>query len=269
MEKIIPLTNQKSGVGKTTTVVNIAAYLGSRGFKVLCIDCDPQGNSTTGFGIRKKELSVSTYDVIIGKSRIQDALVKSEFENVSIAGATENLAGCEIELASAENRVNRLKMQVLNCKEDFDYIFIDCPPALGTITINALVACDRVLVPMLAEFYALEGLSQLYNTIKIVKNNYNPNLDLEGILFTMFDPRLNVSNDVVKEVEKYFPDKVFETKIPRNVRLSEAPSHGKPIMYYDRSSKGAESYELVCHEMLGEPLVVKKKRRGLFSFGKS
>lgn len=269
MGMIIAVANQKGGVGKTTTVVNISAYLGSRGFKVLCIDCDPQGNTTTGFGVRKKELGFSAYDVIIGKSRIQDALVQTEYENVSIVGATENLAGCEIELASAENRVNRLKMRVLNCKEDFDYIFIDCPPALGTITINALVACDRVLVPMLAEFYALEGLSQLHNTIKIVKNNYNPNLDIEGILFTMFDPRLNVSNDVVKEVEKYFGDKVFETKIPRNVRLSEAPSHGKPIMYYDRSSKGAEAYELVCHEMLGEPLVIKKKRRGLFSFGKS
>ncbi|MBR0142225.1 MAG: ParA family protein [Ruminococcus sp.] len=269
MGRIIAVANQKGGVGKTTTVVNISAYLGSRGFKVLCIDCDPQGNSTTGFGIRKKDLEVSTYDIIMGKARISEALVQTEFENVSIVGARENLAGCEIELASAENRVNRLKMQILNCRDNFDYIFIDCPPALGTVTINALVACDCVLVPMLAEFYALEGLSQLHNTIKIVKNNYNPNLDIAGILFTMFDPRLNVSNDVVREVEKYFPNRVFQTKIPRNVRLSEAPSHGKPIMYYDRSSKGAESYELVCHEILGEPLVVKKRRKGLFSFGKS
>ena len=269
MGRIIAVANQKGGVGKTTTVVNISAYLGSRGFKVLCIDCDPQGNSTTGFGIRKKDLEVSTYDIIMGKARISEALVQTEFENVSIVGARENLAGCEIELASAENRVNRLKMQILNCRDNFDYIFIDCPPALGTVTINALVACDCVLVPMLAEFYALEGLSQLHNTIKIVKNNYNPNLDIAGILFTMFDPRLNVSNDVVREVEKYFPNRVFQTKIPRNVRLSEAPSHGKPIMYYDRSSKGAEYYELVCHEILGEPLVVKKRRKGLFSFGKS
>ena len=158
-------------------------------------------------------------------------------------------------------------MQILTCKDDYDYIFIDCPPALGTITINGIVACDSIIVPMLAEFYALEGLSQLVNTIKIVKNNYNPALEIEGILFTMFDGRLNVANDVVTEVEKYFPDKVFLTKVPRNVRISEAPSHGKPVMYYDKSSKGAEAYELVCHELLGEPLELPKKVK-IFSFKK-
>ena len=267
MGKIIAVANQKGGVGKTTTVINIAAYLGSRDFKVLCVDADPQGNTTTGFGIKKKSVSASAYDVITGKARIQEATVQTEFQNVSIVPATEALAGCEIELAEYENRVNRLKMQILTCKDDFDYIFIDCPPALGTITINGLVACDSVMVPMLAEFYALEGLSQLVNTIKIVKNNYNPALEIEGILFTMFDGRLNVANDVVAEVEKYFPDKVFKTKVPRNVRISEAPSHGKPVMYYDKASKGSESYELVCHEMLGEPLELPKKKK-IFSFKK-
>lgn len=270
MGKIIAVANQKGGVGKSTTVVNIAAYLGSRDFKVLCIDSDPQGNSTTGFGIKKKTVKATTYDVITGKTRIQDAIIHTEFKNVSIIPATEDLAGCEVELVNYENRVNRLKMQLLTCKLDYDYILIDCPPALGTITINSLVACDTILVPMLAEFYALEGLSQLVNTIKIVKNNYNPSIDIEGILFTMFDGRLNVANEVVAEVEKYFPNKVFKTKIPRNVRISEAPSHGKPVMYYDKSSKGAESYELLCHELLGEAMELpQKKRRGIFTFKKS
>ncbi|MCR4794760.1 MAG: AAA family ATPase [Ruminococcus sp.] len=267
MGKIIAVANQKGGVGKSTTVINIAAYLGTRGFKILCIDSDPQGNTTTGFGIKKKSVSSSTYDVITGKTRIQEAVIATEFENVSIVPATEALAGCEIELAEYENRVNRLKMQILTCKDEYDYIFIDCPPALGTITINGIVACDSIIVPMLAEFYALEGLSQLVNTIKIVKNNYNPALEIEGILFTMFDGRLNVANDVVTEVEKYFPDKVFKTKVPRNVRISEAPSHGMPVMYYDKTSKGAEAYELVCHELLGEPLELPKKKK-IFSFKK-
>ena len=267
MGKIIAVANQKGGVGKSTTVINIAAYLGSRDFRVLCVDSDPQGNTTTGFGIKKKSVPASTYDVITGKTRIQDAIIPTEFKNVSIVPATEDLAGCELELAQNENRVNRLKMQLLTCKENFDYIFIDCPPALGTITINGIVACDSVIVPMLAEFYALEGLSQLVNTIKIVKNNYNPALQIEGILFTMFDGRLNVANDVVAEVEKYFPDKVFKTKVPRNVRISEAPSHGKPVMYYDKASKGSEAYELVCHELLGEPLELPQKKK-IFSFKK-
>ncbi len=269
MGKIIAVANQKGGVGKSTTVVNLSAYLGSRDYKVLCIDSDPQGNTTTGFGVRKKSAKATTYDVITGKTRIQDAVIHTEFKNVSLVPATENLAGCEIELVNFENRVNRLRMQLLTCKLDYDYIFIDCPPALGTITINSLVACDSIIVPMLAEFYALEGLSQLVSTIKIVKTNYNPALDIEGILFTMFDGRLNVANEVVSEVEKYFPDKVFETKIPRNVRISEAPSHGKPVMYYDKSSKGSEAYELLGHELLGEALELpQKKRRGIFNFKK-
>ena len=269
MGKIIAVANQKGGVGKSTTVVNLAAYLGSRGKKVLCIDSDPQGNSTTGFGLRKKSAAVTSYHIIRGKSRIQDAIITTEFENVDVIPATEELAGVELELLNMENRVNRLKMQLLNVKDNYDYILIDCPPALGSLTINALVASDSIIVPMLAEFFALEGLSQLVNTIKIVRSNYNPALEIEGILFTMFDGRLNVANDVVAEVEKYFPGKVFQTKIPRNVRISEAPSHGKPVMYYDRTSKGTEAYILLGLEILGEPLELpQKKRRGIFNFKK-
>ncbi len=269
MGKIIAVANQKGGVGKSTTVVNLAAYLGSRDKKVLCIDSDAQGNATTSFGIKKRGVEISTYSIIVGKARIQDAIISTEFKNVSVIPATEDLAGVEIELINMENRVNRLKMQLLAIKDDYDYILIDCPPALGSLTINALVASDSIIVPMLAEFFALEGLSQLVNTIKIVKNNYNPALDIEGILFTMFDGRLNVANDVVAEVEKYFPNKVFQTKIPRNVRISEAPSHGKPVMYYDKTSKGTDAYTLLGLELLGEPTVLpQKKRRGIFTFKK-
>lgn len=269
MGKIIAVANQKGGVGKSTTVVNLSAYLGSRGYKVLCVDFDPQGNSTTGFGIKKRNVEISSYNLIVGKNRVNEAVIVTEFQNVSVIPATETLAGAEMELINMENRVNRLKMQLLTVKNDYDYILIDCPPALGSLTINALVAADSIIVPMLAEFYALEGLSQLVNTIKIVKSNYNPALDIEGILFTMFDGRLNVANDVVAEVEKYFPNKVFQTKIPRNVRISEAPSHGKPVMYYDKTSKGTDAFTLLGLEMLGEPLELpQKKRRGIFNFKK-
>ena len=212
MGKIIAVANQKGGVGKTTTVVNLASYLGSRDYKVLCVDIDPQGNTTTGFGIKKKNIVRSSYDVFIGKSRVQEAIVNTAYKNVSIIPANANLAGCEVELINIENRTNRLKIQLLTCKLDYDFIIIDCPPALGMMTINGLVASDSVLVPMLAEFYALEGLSQLVNTLKIVRTNYNPSLDIEGILFTMFDGRLNVANQVVNEVEKFFPNKIFKTK---------------------------------------------------------
>lgn len=269
MGKIIAVANQKGGVGKSTTVVNLSAYLGSRGYKVLCVDFDPQGNSTTGFGIKKRNVEISSYNLIVGKNRVNEAVIVTEFQNVSVIPATEALAGAEMELINMENRVNRLKMQLLTVKNDYDYILIDCPPALGSLTINALVAADSIIVPMLAEFYALEGLSQLVNTIKIVKSNYNPALDIEGILFTMFDGRLNVANDVVAEVEKYFPNKVFQTKIPRNVRISEAPSHGKPVMYYDKTSKGTDAFTLLGLEILGEPLELpQKKRRGIFNFKK-
>ena len=266
MSIVYAVANQKGGVGKSTTVVNLGAYLGSRGKRVLCVDIDPQGNTTTGLGIKKKQLPVSSYEVLVGKCSIQEAIVRTAFENVSLLPAKNTLAGAELELSAMDNRMNRLKMQILTCKLDYDYILIDCPPALGLLTVNGLVAADQLIIPMLAEFYALEGLSQLTNTIKVVRSNYNPNLDIGGILFVMFDQRLNVSRQVEEEVKKYFPNKVFQTKIPRNVRLSEAPSHGKPVMYYERFSKGAEAYMLLGLELLGEKPPEKKRR--LLSFGR-
>ena len=237
-----------------------------RGKKVLCIDTDAQGNTTTGLGVAKKGLPCSCYEVLIGKARIQDAIVETESENVSLLPAVSALAGAEIDLIEVDNRVQRLKMALMTCRLSYDYILIDCPPSLSLITLNNLVSADTVLIPMTAEFLSLEGLSQLYETIRIVKSKYNPALDIEGILFTMFDARLNLALQVVEEVEKYFPDKVFQTKIPRNVRLSEAPSHGKPVFYYDRASKGAEAYEMLCHELLHEPLEPDRKpRRFIFS----
>ncbi len=261
---VYAVANQKGGVGKSTTVVNLGAYLGSRGYRVLCVDIDPQGNTTTGFGVKKKHLTTSTYEVLTGKNTIQESIIRTQFENVSLLPAKNTLAGAELEISDMDNRMSRLKMQLLTCNLDYDYIFIDCPPALGLLTINGLVAANQLLIPMLAEFYALEGLSQLTNTIKVVRSNYNPSLDIRGILFVMFDPRLNVSKQVEDEVKKYFPGKVFQTKIPRNVRLSEAPSHGKPVMYYDKLSKGAEAYAQLGAELLGEKLPEKKKRLTIF-----
>lgn len=250
MGKVIAVANQKGGVGKSTTVVNLAAYLGSVGKKVLCIDIDAQGNTTSGFGIKKRGVKSTIYDVLMGQTRIQDAILDTGFANVHIVSSTTDLAGGEIELVELDNRANRLKMQVLTCKLDYDYIFIDCPPSLSLLTLNALCASDTVLIPLQCEFYSLEGLSQLVETIRLVRQRYNPTLDIEGILFTMFDGRLNLTNQVVGEVKKHFPKKLFKTVIPRNVRLSEAPSFGKPVMYYDGTSRGAESYEELGKEFL-------------------
>lgn len=250
MGKIVAVANQKGGVGKSTTVVNLAAYLGSVGKKVLCIDMDAQGNTSSGFGIKKKSVKSTIYDVLMGQCRIQDAIIKTAFKNVSIVISTSDLAGGEIELVELDNRANRLKMQLLTCKLDYDYILIDCPPSLSLLTLNGLCASDTVMIPLQCEFYSLEGLSQLVDTIRLVRQRYNPAIDIEGIVFTMYDGRLNLTNQVVREVRKHFPKKMFKSVIPRNVRLSEAPSFGKPVMYYDKTSRGAEAYEALGKEFL-------------------
>ena len=263
MGKTIVFVNQKGGVGKTTSCINIGAYIALSGKKVLLVDFDSQGNMSSGVGVSKEKPTI--YELLAGQVTSEQAIKHTPVENLDAISASIDLSGAAIELVEQENREFFLKKVLDPLKEVYDYILIDCPPALGLITLNGLVACDKIIVPMLAEFFALEGLSQLVNTIKIVKTNYNPSIDIEGILFTMFDGRLNVANEVVKEVEKYFPNKIFETKIPRNVRISEAPSHGKPVMYYDKSSKGAEYYELLGHELLHEKPEPVKKKKGLFS----
>lgn len=260
MGKIYAVANQKGGVGKSTTVVNLAAYFGSRGERVLCVDIDAQGNTTTGFGIKKKSVKKSAYELLTGRANVAETIIETEFRGVSVIPGTADLAGAELELINMEDRFQRLKMQLLSVKDDYDFIFIDCPPALGMLTLNGLTACDEIIVPMLAEYYALEGLTQLVHTLRLVRSNYNPSLEIGGILFTMFDGRLNVSMQVVEEVNKFFPGKTFETKIPRNVRLSEAPSYGKPVMYYDKSSKGAEYYKRLGMEMLGEKIAEPKHK---------
>ena len=269
MTKIIAVANQKGGVGKSTTVVNVAASIGIRGQRVLCIDMDPQGNTTSGFGIRKKSVSVTVYDILMGKRRITEGIIETAYKNVSVICSTSALAGADIELVNLDNRSNRLKMQLLTVKNDYDSAFIDCPPSLSLLTINALCASDSVLIPLQCEYYSLEGLSQLVESIRRVKQHYNPNIDIDGIVFTMFDARLNLTNQVVAEVQKHFPKKVYRTVIPRNVKLSEAPSFGKPVIYYDKSSRGAEAYEHLAEEMLTRhgikditPKPVKKKLLG-------
>lgn len=250
MGKIIAIVNQKGGVGKTTSAVNLAAAVGLKGFKTLLVDIDPQGNTTSGLGVNKKNVSVSTYDLIVGGADAEAAIIKTAFENLDLLASDMNLAGAEIELAELDNRAGRIKAALLPIKDKYDFIFLDCPPSLGLITINALSAVDTVLVPIQCEYYALEGLSQLMNTIRTVKRLYNSYIEIEGILLTMYDGRLNLTQQVVNEVKRFFPMKVYGTVIPRNVRLSEAPSFGQPVCYYDKSSKGSKAYEELAAEFL-------------------
>ena len=247
--KIISIVNQKGGVGKTTTAVNLSACMGILGKKTLLIDIDPQGNSTSGVGINKKNIRNTTYEIIIGKSKTSDSIIHTEFKNLDVIPSSINLAGAEIEIVDLPHRESRLKNAIIEFRDKYDYIFVDCPPSLGLITTNALCLSDSILVPIQCEYYALEGLSQLMNTVRRVKRLYNEHIDMEGVLLTMYDGRLNLTQQVVVEVKKYFPRKVFSTVIPRGVKLSEAPSFGKPISYYDKNSKGALAYIELAKEI--------------------
>ena len=249
MGKVISIANQKGGVGKTTTTVNLATLLAKKGKKILLIDTDPQGNATSGLGITK-ELEMSVYDILVGETTFDEAIQQTSIKNLTVCPSNISLAGAEVELVSMMSREQRLKTKLDEVKDQYDYILIDCPPSLGLITLNAFTASDSVLIPVQCEYFALEGLGQLLNTVNLVKKHLNKNLEIEGALLTMYDARTNLSNQVVKEVKKYFEDKVYKTVIPRNVRLSEAPSYGMPISIYDPKSKGAKAYEKFTKELL-------------------
>lgn len=250
MGKTISVINQKGGVGKTTSAVNLAAAVGMKGYKTLLIDIDPQGNATSGFGINKRDIEISSYDILIHGEKAEKAVVETAFTNVSVIPSNINLAGAEIELIEMKNREQNLKKAISLIKDKYDFIFLDCPPSLGLITINSLVASDTVFIPIQCEFYALEGLSQLISTVRQIKRLYNPLIEIEGILLTMYDGRLNLTQQVVEEVKKFFPKKVYSSYIPRNVRISEAPGYGQPVIYYDRKSKGSEAYLQLAEEFL-------------------
>ena len=250
MGRIIAIYNQKGGVGKTTTTVNLAAALAAAGKKVLLVDMDPQGNTTGGVGVNKNKVGASVYDLITGGCTAEEAILTLPFENLYLLPADQELAGAEIELTAMTRRESRLKAGLSTVRDEFDFLFIDCPPSLGLLSLNSLVAADTVIVPIQCEYYALEGLSQLMATMRQVKRLYNENLDIEGVLLTMYDGRLNLTQQVVAEVKNFFPRKVFATAIPRSVRLAEAPSFGRPINYYDRSSRGAKAYAELAQEFL-------------------
>ncbi len=258
MGKVIAVANQKGGVGKTTSVINLTAALGKAGKKCLLVDVDSQGNSTSGLGINKREVECSVYDLLVGDGRASEAILKTQFKNVYLIPSSIDLAAAEVELAESQDRTLKLRQSLAAIRDQYDYILIDCPPSMGLVTLNAFSACDTVIIPIQCEYYALEGLSQLTATIRQVKRLYNPVIELEGILLTMYDGRLRLTEQVEAEVRKHFPDKVYDTVIPRNVRLSEAPSFGMPAIYFDASSRGAKSYTALCKEFLKKNRAKKK-----------
>ena len=250
MGRIIAVANQKGGVGKTTTTINLSACLAEKGKNVLTIDIDPQGNTSSGLGVKKNELSFTVYDLIIGNCSIKECLVKNVYENLSLLPSNVNLAGAEIELIGVEEREFILKKEIEKVRNQYDFIIIDCPPSLNTLTVNAMTTADTVLVPIQCEYYALEGLSQLIHTINLVRQRLNPLLEIEGVVFTMYDARTNLSLQVVENVKQNLEQKIYKTIIPRNVRLAEAPSHGLPINIYDPKSAGAEGYRDLADEVI-------------------
>ena len=250
MGKIIAVSNQKGGVGKSTTVVNLAAVFGARGSKVLIIDFDPQGNTTTSFGISKKSIRNTVYDVILDDCQLQEAVVPSAFRGVSVVPTTQDLASASVQLLTMENRAMRLRKCIADAANFYDYIFIDCPPTLDMLTINALVAANSVIIPIQCEFLSLEGLVELHQTVARVRQAWNPDLEIEGILFTMCVARYKLTEQIMKEVKKHFPNETFDTVIPRNIAISEAPSFGEPVIYYEKKSKGAKAYEELAKEIV-------------------
>lgn len=249
--KVIAVTNQKGGVGKTTTAVNVAHGLAKAGHRVLLVDFDPQGNATSGLGVNKTQLTQTILDVIQGGQPIEDVVLKTNHKNLSLIPATPQLANAEVELAKAERRFTRLKQALATQADNYDFVLIDSPPSLSLLTVNGLIAADHVLLPVQAEFYAMEGLGQLLETMQLVRKGLNPTLEMLGVVVTMVDSRTSLSGQVHDEIKKHFPGKVFETVIPRNVRLAEAPSHGLPVAAYDRWSKGARAYKALTKEILG------------------